>query len=870
MPFLDRWPAIRQELQMPFNLKLIKGTNNPDSLNGTTGGDAIYGFGGNDTLFGGDGGDLLVGDGLTDAPITLVSYNPATGANAGWWPSFSPDGTSVVFWAGFSFTTGPGQWKLEIKNLLTGQITPIAYANGTYGAPAFSPDGLRIVFTANAGLVPAANNNTWNVYTVTIATGALALVSSDASGMDAQDPAHPGYPPFSGQPAFSPDGTRVVFESDSSTLVAGDTNGARDIFIKDLSTGAVTKVSQLDGASVTQANDSSYNAQFDSSGTKVVFESNASNLYVADNNGVSDIFVKNLTDGAVTLVSQSIAANGPGNGASRHASFNPVNSNQIVFTSSSTNFGPSNPGGFLQVWLKDLVTSSIQLISENVDVNSNVTIGNANSDYASFSPDGRYIVFTSYATNLVSGDTNGKEDVFVKDLATGAITRVSVGASNLQGNGDSGDASNFSSVAHFSPDGGSIVFGSTSTNWTPNGNAGGAPNVFVVPFDVGVAGADVLNGGAGNDTLDGGAGDDTLDGGSGIDTAVYSAYTRAQATIGYNSDGSLTIAVPDGTDTLRNVEWAQFSDQLTYVGKQHNDVEFNGRSDIILQNVNTAAAVWNMNGATISSGAALATPGGAWKLVGAGDFNNDGKADLLWRDASGTVAIWFMNGDAIASGAIVGSAGASWNEMAVRDVNGDGFDDIASQNTTTGDVAIWEMNGATVSNGAVLGSPGTSWRLRGSGDFFSDGDSELVLQNDSGAIALWAIKDGGGGPTIDPLQTIALPAAFNPGPNWIVVGTGDFNADGYADLLFQNRTTGDVAVWELQNGTSFVNGASFSPGAGWVVKSTGDYNGDGTTDIVLQNSASGALAVWLMTGVTISGSSGVLAANPGATWTPVS
>jgi hypothetical protein len=189
-------------------------------------------------------------------------------------------------------------------------------------------------------------------------------VSTDAAGVQGNG---------SSQDAqFSADGRYVVFESDASNLVAGDSNGANDIFVKDLQSGAIQRVS-TDAAGVQGNRLSSYNAQFSADGRYVVFESYASNLVAGDSNGYLDIFVKDLQSGAIQRVSTDAAG--------------------------------------------------VQ--------------GNSSSLNAQFSADGRYVVFESYASNLVAGDSNGTTDIFVKDLQSGAIQRVSTDAAGVQGNNQS-------------------------------------------------------------------------------------------------------------------------------------------------------------------------------------------------------------------------------------------------------------------------------------------------------------------------------------------------------------------------------------------------------------------------------------------------
>ncbi len=123
-----------------------------------------------------------------------------------------------------------------------------------------------------------------DIFVKDLVTGAITRVSTNASGAQAAN--------LSRNPVFSPDGTKVAFASFANNLVAGDTNGTQDIFVKDLVTGAVTRVST--SAAGAQSNNYSIDAAFSPDGTKLVFTSNAGNLVAGDTNGVPDIFIKDL------------------------------------------------------------------------------------------------------------------------------------------------------------------------------------------------------------------------------------------------------------------------------------------------------------------------------------------------------------------------------------------------------------------------------------------------------------------------------------------------------------------------------------------------------------------------------------------------
>ena len=295
--------------------------------------------------------------------------------------------------------------------------------------------------------------------------------------------------------------------------------------------------------------------------------------------------------------------------------------------------------------------------------------------------------------------------------------------------------------------------------------------------------------------------------------------------------------------------------------------DFSGdtRSDILWQNADGQASIWDMNGNALTGGGAVSTnPGPAWKAVGTGDFNGDGHADILWQNTStGQASIWDMNGKSLIGGGPVSpDPGPAWQAVGSGDFNGDGLSDILFQNASSGQVSIWEMNGnKLVGGGHVSPNPGPAWKAIGTGDFNGDGFSDILFQNTStGQVSIWEMEGNkliGGGP-VSP----------NPGPAWKAIGTGDFNHDGRSDILFQNTGSGQVSIWEM-NGNKLIGGGPVSPNPGlsWHAVGTGDFNGDGHSDILFQN-ASGQASIWEMNGNTLIGG-GPVSVNPGASWRAV-
>ncbi len=282
-----------------------------------------------------------------------------------------------------------------------------------------------------------------------------------------------------------------------------------------------------------------------------------------------------------------------------------------------------------------------------------------------------------------------------------------------------------------------------------------------------------------------------------------------------------------------------------------------GLSDILWQDTSGNLALWEMNGSTVlnANTAGFGAVPAPWAIVGQRDFNGDGNADILWRNTTtGDIAIWEMNGTTIlnANTAGLGNVPTAWSIVGTGDFNGDGMADILWRNTTTGDLAIWEMNGTTIlnANTAGVGNVPLNWTVVGVGDFNGDGKADILWRNNNGNVAIWLMN----GTTL----TNANTATFGNMPaSWSVAGTGDFNGDRMSDILWRD-TSGNIAIWEM-NGTTITNANTSGVGnlsTVWTVAETGDFDGNGKSDILWRDT-SGDIAIWFMNGTTIASGAGL-------------
>jgi Tol biopolymer transport system component len=256
------------------------------------------------------------------------------------------------------------------------------------------------------------------------ASGALGVTARvSVSSTRAQADGH------SVAPALSADGRFIAFYSEATNLVDGDTNGVRDVFVREGSNGMTTRVS-IDSAGA-QANGHSFAPAISADGRFVAFSSDASNLVAGDTNSSDDIFVRDRQSGTTTRVSVT-SAGGEANGGS----FSPALSSDgrfVAFLSDASNLVSVDTNGFRDVFLHDRQTGSTTMMS----VDSAGVHGNVGSYSVAINADGRFVAFHSFANNLVPNDTNETADVFVHDNLTGETTRESVYDGGAETDGDS-------------------------------------------------------------------------------------------------------------------------------------------------------------------------------------------------------------------------------------------------------------------------------------------------------------------------------------------------------------------------------------------------------------------------------------------------
>ena len=265
------------------------------------------------------------------------------------------------------------------------------------------------------------------------------------------------------KPDISGDGRYIAFHSDASNLVPNDTNDASDVFVRDTVSGETTRVSvSSDGE---EGNTHSELPAISDDGRYVAFLSVADNLVPGDTNLMGDVFVHDIQTGETTRV--SVASDGSESDVLSYSVALSGDGRYVVFASSATNLVSEDTDLTSDVFVHDRQTGETTCVSVATDG----TKGNLASSWPAISPDGNYVAFQSYASNLVSGDTNGKSDIFVHNVRTGKTLRVSSAADGTEGNGDA-------FFATISLDGRYVAFRSAASNLVP-GDTNGVADVFM-------------------------------------------------------------------------------------------------------------------------------------------------------------------------------------------------------------------------------------------------------------------------------------------------------------------------------------------------------------------------------------------------------
>lgn len=406
---------------------------------------------------------------ISFADTELASVGLTQGNGDAWfWSTMSADGNLVLFGSAADNLVPldtNGATDLFLRDRAAGTTTRVSVSSTGAQANAdavngwISPDGRFIGWTSNASnLVIGDTNGTTDSFVRDLATGTTRLVSRNSSNQLGNAPSY--------EVTVTVDGRYAAFHSEASNLVPGDTNGVDDCFVRDLVLGTTARISV--GMNGAQADGQSYFPSITPDGRYVVFSSAASNLVAGDHNGTTDVFRLDRTTGSIELASRTSLGTS-GNAASSADAWAIVSEDgqRVVFHSLATDLAQNDTNGAYDSFVHDFAHD----ITTMVSVNENGAQGNGESYLPSISSYGRFVTFSSLASNLIAGDTNNAHDCFRYDLETGSVLCLTLGIGGGVGNASS-------QAAMPSADGRYVAFVSDATDLVAS-DSNGKRDIFV-------------------------------------------------------------------------------------------------------------------------------------------------------------------------------------------------------------------------------------------------------------------------------------------------------------------------------------------------------------------------------------------------------
>ena len=274
--------------------------------------------------------------------------------------------------------------------------------SGVMEGPVFSQlstDGRFVAFSSLAdNLTPNSVANEDEIFVRDTQNGTTTLVSVDSSGNPGDSDSY--------YPSMSADGRFVAFLSNADDLVLNDTNGAADAFVRDMAFSVTTLVTVNTSGVSSDGGSGFYPPTISADGRFVAFGSAGDDLVLNDSNGAFDVFVRDLAAGTTTLI--SVAANGEQGDADSNDAHISSDGRFVAFESSADNLVDDDNNGVSDIFLYDMLVGSLTLVSTD----ANGVESDGTSFAPSFSADDQFLTFTSIADNLVADDSNGSFDVF--------------------------------------------------------------------------------------------------------------------------------------------------------------------------------------------------------------------------------------------------------------------------------------------------------------------------------------------------------------------------------------------------------------------------------------------------------------------------
>ena len=376
-------------------------------------------------------------NGLSENPV--ISSDNRYVAFQSWADNLVPDDTN-------------GYPDIFVHDRQTGRTERISVDSSGFGGagysynPSISGDGRFVAFDSSVStLVPGDTNDKSDIFVYDRQTSQPSRASIASAGVQGNAD--------SNNPSISGDGRYVAFGSFATNLASGDSNGMdSDIYVHDRQTGQTNRVSIDSNGS--QGSGGSYFPVISADGRYVAFVSDVSTLVSGDTNGLRDVFIHDRQTGQTTRVNVDSYGNQATGACSDPYYPNSValsnDGRYVAFDSCADNLVAGDTNASVDIFVHDRQTGA----TGRVSVDSSNIQGNFHSLNPSISGDGRYVAFDSGSSNLAPGDTNGARDIFIHDRQTGQTSLASVNSSGNQGSG----VNPYSGAPFISGDGSYVVF----------------------------------------------------------------------------------------------------------------------------------------------------------------------------------------------------------------------------------------------------------------------------------------------------------------------------------------------------------------------------------------------------------------------------
>jgi Tol biopolymer transport system component len=349
----------------------------------------------------------------------------------------TPAGQTSTIYSGGEGTMPADASKLRIGSDFTYDLVSRSTNDATFSTFYESSDGVvggnsgeegrYVAFISSAAGFSGSTGKYRQVFWRDRNTGITKLISAAPSGEAGNGDCY--------SPAISGDGKSVAFESNATNLVQDDKNGVRDVFVWHAATNAIKKVSK--GADGKEANAESFEPSVSGDGGLVAFTSTASNISATEK-GVSNnnVFLYDAQKDNTIMISIDPITRKGGGGSKPSISHD---GNRIAFYSSTATLVANDNNGLWDIFLWEKNIPALKRISLTADGKErNQGTESANRIVApAISGNGQYIAFATTATNMVPGDINTFQDVFVYDINTGTTVIGSNGSGGKPGNADS-------------------------------------------------------------------------------------------------------------------------------------------------------------------------------------------------------------------------------------------------------------------------------------------------------------------------------------------------------------------------------------------------------------------------------------------------